>query len=104
MAKSTLLKSSPAANEKPLFFLRIPTDRPTYDPNPRSHLGLAADHLKNQIGNLETVENLAAIDEENDTIHAMAYGITAVLENLREIHQHFRETIELIEPATKDGD
>ena len=105
MAKKNLSKSQPAAPQKAesephLFFLRIPADHPAYDPNPTLHLGLAAGHLAHQIANLRTVEQLAAIDQENHTIHAMSYGITAVVEKLESIHEHFREVLGLIEPAS----
>ena len=111
MPKSTLHKLKPATEPKPqakpqLFFPRIPADRPKLDPNLKLHLEVAADHLKDQIANLDTVENLAAIDEENNTIHAMRYGITAVLQNLKEVHEHFSEAIRLIEstPVGKGGE
>ena len=107
MAKRTLSKRTPATEEKPhLFFLRIPTDHPDMSPNAKLHLGLAAAHLEDQIGHLETVEQLAGIDEESDVIHAMSYSLTAVLKKLKDVHQHFTETIELIESvaAGKGGE
>ena len=92
--------SKPAVKETPktLFYLQIPAEHPQMSPDPRLHYGLAIGHLREQIDNLESVEQLAAIDQENDTIHAMSYGITAVLKQLRDIHEHFRETNVLIRP------
>ena len=100
MAKATVSKVTPAVEPKlHLFFLRFAADHPAYDPNPTLHLGLAAGHLKDQIANLKAVEQLAAIDQENDTVHAMSYGITAVVEKIEDIYAHFSEIIKLIEPA-----
>ena len=107
-AKPTLHKPTPAPKAKPpenppLFFLRIPTDKPAMDPDPRMHLELVIAHHADALANLKTVEELAAIDEENNVIHAMSYGIIAVLEKLEEVHHHLVETVELIQPAEKGG-
>lgn len=82
-----------------MFRLRIPADSPALSPDVTLHLGIAASHLQNQIDNLKAVEQLTAIEEENATVLAMSYGLTAILEKLEGVHQHFAETIELIEPA-----
>lgn len=88
-----------------LFFLRIPTDQPAMNPNPKFHLGLAVEHLAEQLTNLDAVEQLTAIDQQNNTVLAMSYGITAVLEKLQKVHEHFKEIIGLIEsgPGEKGG-
>jgi len=93
MATKNLSKSSPKAPQKPavketpkeLFFLEIPAEHPQMSPDPTLHYGMATDRLKRQIDNLETVEQLAAIDEENDTIHAMSHGLTAVFGKLKDV-------------------
>ncbi len=94
--------SKKTARATPLFYLRIPADSPQMHPDPTMHLGLAAGHLQDQINTLDTVENLGAIDEENSTVRAITFAITAVLENLREVHRHFTEVIALIKPAGKE--
>ena len=105
MAKSIVSKkSAPATPETPkatpnMFRLRIPADRPGLDPDPTTHLDLVVGNLMDQINNLETVEELASIDEENNTVRAMSCGITAALENLREVHENLTKIIELIESA-----
>lgn len=103
MAESNVTQFPPNGPQKPdvepeLFFLEIPAEHPQMSPNPRTHYASATARLKDQINNLETVEQLAAIDEENNIIHAMSYGITAVLEKLRDVLKHFEEMNELIRP------
>ncbi len=101
--------SKPISKETPktphLFFLEIPAEHPQMDPNLRGHYELATGHLKDQIHNLETVEQLAAIDEDNHVVHAMSYGLFAVLEELREVHEHLTEMNNLIRayPEEKGG-
>jgi hypothetical protein len=41
---------------------------------------------------------LAVIDEENDTIHAMSYGLTAVLGKLKDIYEQLNEGNALVKP------
>jgi hypothetical protein len=93
MAKSKST-STPAvkAPEKPKANLKVSLD-------------LAVGHLAQEIGNLQSVEQLGAIDEGNLTVQAMSYGINAVLAKLEGVHDHFIEIIELIKsaPVEKGG-
>ncbi len=101
--------SKPVGKETPktphLFFLEIPAEYPKMDPNPKLHYRLAAGHLEDQIGNLETVEQLAALEESNDTVNAMSHGITAVVKKLKDVYEHLSDINKLIRayPEEKGG-
>jgi hypothetical protein len=93
-------KSTPKpTNKKPkLFYLEIPKEHPGYSPEPTLHYGLATGHLEDEINNLETVEQLAAIDQGNKTVQAMSFSLLAVIERLKDILEHFRETTARVKP------
>jgi hypothetical protein len=108
MAKRNLSSTPASKTEKTavpehLFLLDIPAEHPQMDPDPRFHFALAIRHLGDQINNLEAVEQLAAIEEENRTVTAMSYGLTAVLAKIKDIYDHLDETNKLIKPWPADG-
>ena len=97
--KKSTPKASPAKPKaENLFYLQIPAEHPKMSPDPLVHYGSAASHLKEQIENLEAVEQLAAIEQENETVLALSYGITAVIKKLKDVHAHFTETNVLVRP------
>lgn len=99
MSKTNNKSITKSVSTKPkLFYLQIPNDNPQLSPEPTLHYGLATSHLEQEINNLETIEQLADIEEKNNTVRAMSFAIMAVIDKLKDIHEHFTETNILIKP------
>ncbi len=107
MSKATPIprKTEPQAPQKPRpsFILRAPEDNPQLDPNPRSHFGIFSRNLETVINSLEAVDQLSLFDEQDPTVAAMSWGISAVKSYLEKLKEDFDELVALFEPAEKGG-
>ncbi len=104
-AVKNLSQPAPQAPQKPAprpaFILRAPEDNPLLDPNPRVHFGMFSRNLETVIDCLEAVDQLPLLDQENPTVAAISWSISAVKSYLDKLKEDFDEMVNLFEPAEK---